>query len=356
MMAYRLGRRNKSGKAIWPKATPQTKTTSAVARVPDLAPKTSTFIVAGAEYLPARKVDNAYFSALTGRPPEWFQRAAGIRERRRARPDENANTMAMSAVAQLLETDAGSLAGVDLVIGASYTPWDTLGTIAHAVQRRFGLHEARAIYLSTGCSSFLNAMELAAAYFESGRSCRALIVAAEHNSLYTRDEDEKSGHLWGDGAVAALLSSESPGTASLHVLDIFTRGLGDVGLGPDALHLLPRSQGLIMPSGRDVFQHACREMENSIRSMLARHRLSVDQIRLLVPHQANDRIISHLERSLGAQPEQMARTIDYLGNTGAASTAITLFRHQHMLEDGELAMLVTFGGGYSTGCALLRKA
>lgn len=263
--------------------------------------------------------------------------------------------MAVCAVSRLLETSSIALDDVDLIIGASYTPWDTLGTIAHVVQRQFGMRRARAIYLSTGCSSFINALELAAAYFESGRSHRALIVASEHNSLYSRDEDEKSGHLWGDGAIAVLLSSENPGTASMQVLDIATQGLGDIGHGPDALHLLPHGQGLIMPNGRDVFQHACREMENSVRSMLARHQLSIAQIRLLVPHQANDRIISKVAQSLDARPEQVARTIGSLGNTGAASTAITLFRYQDMLKDDELAILVTFGGGYSTGCALLRK-
>src|SRR4051812_7331771 len=109
-------------------------------------------IVAGAEYIPARVADNAHFSRLTGRSPEWFERLTGIATRHRAAENENATTMAVSAVEKLVETSNISLEGVDLVVGASCTPWDTVATMAHVVQRHFGLRGARAIYLSTACS------------------------------------------------------------------------------------------------------------------------------------------------------------------------------------------------------------
>lgn len=313
-------------------------------------------IIAGAEYLPTQIAGNEYFSSLTGRTPEWFERATGIGERRRAGPEENTNTMAISAVARLVDEESGCLEGVDLIVGASYTPWDTVGTMAHVVQRQFHIGGAKAIYLSTACSSFINALELAAAYFETGRSRRALIIAAEHNSLYANDSDEKAGHLWGDGAIAMVVAPRSRASKMLlNVIDILSMGLADIGMGPEGVYLQPRTSGLVMPNGKDVFQNACREMENAVRSMLARNRLSMEQVRLLVPHQANDRIISHVADRLAASPVQVARTIGYLGNTGCASTAITLLRHQHLLDEGDIAMLVTFGGGYSMGCALLQK-
>ncbi|GGA81901.1 3-oxoacyl-[acyl-carrier-protein] synthase 3 [Arenimonas soli] len=312
-------------------------------------------IVAGSAYLPERVADNNYFSQLTGRAPEWFERATGIARRRRAGPEENTNTMAIAAVALLQESSGLDLSDIDLVVGASYTPWDTVGTMAHAVQRHFGLAGAKAIYLSTACSSFINAMELAAAYIETGRCRRALIVAAEHNSLYADDRDEQAGHLWGDAATAMVVEAHVPGgAAALRVLDITSRGLADIGMGPGGVYLQPRSAGLVMPYGKDVFQHACREMETTARTMLGRHGLSIADIRLLVPHQANDRIITQIAGRLGVDDAQVARTIHELGNTGCASTAITLLRHQHLLTPGDVVMLVTFGGGYSTGCALLR--
>lgn len=313
-------------------------------------------IVAGAAYLPDRVADNHYFAELTGRAPEWFERATGIARRRRAGPDENTNTMAIAAVERLRESSDIDLSEIDLVLGASYTPWDTVGTMAHAVQRHYGLAGAKAIYLSTACSSFINALELAAAYLETGRSRRALIIAAEHNSLYTDDRDEQAGHLWGDGAIAVVVEMPQPGAGgSLRVLDIDSRGLADVGMGPNGVYLQPRNAGLVMPNGKDVFQNACREMENTARAMLERNGLSISDIRLLVPHQANDRIISQIADRLGFSDAQVGRTIRELGNTGCASTAITLLRYQHVLAPGDVAMLVTFGGGYSTGCALLRR-
>lgn len=312
-------------------------------------------IVAGAEYVPARIADNHHFSQLTGRSPEWFERLTGIVARHRAAEGENANTMAVSAVRRLVEEPGVSLEGVDLVIGASCTPWDTVATIAHVIQRHFGLRGARAIYLSTACSSFINALELAAVYFETKRARRALIVVAEHMSLYSHDEDEQSGHLWGDAAVALLVSADPVGSNGLTVIDIDTVGLADVGAGPSAVYMTPRDEGLVMPNGKDVFNHACREMENAASGMLARHGLAVGRLRLLVPHQANQRIIDQVSRRMGLEPRQMACTIRELGNTGSVSVPITLLRCGEQLKAGDHSLLVTFGGGYSCGCALLQR-
>jgi 3-oxoacyl-[acyl-carrier-protein] synthase-3 len=306
------------------------------------------------EYLPERIVDNEYFSARTGRDPEWFERRTGILERRRAGPDENTNTMAIAAVERLAATHAGALSAVDFVIGCSYTPWDTIGTVAHVVQRHFALERARALYISSACSSFLNAMELAAAYFDSGRAANALIVAAEHNSLYSRDEDRQSGHLWGDGAAAVLATRAAPPGLSYNVLDVTTAGLGHVGLGPEAVLLTPRARGLTMPHGKDVFHHACYAMENSVREMLAKHGLAPHDLALLVPHQANRRILDHVVGQLQILPERLATTLERLGNTGCASVPLTLAHYAGRLTPGDLVLLVAFGGGYSSGAALLR--
>jgi 3-oxoacyl-[acyl-carrier-protein] synthase-3 len=313
------------------------------------------FIHASGEYLPERTVDNDYFSRLTGRPPQWFEQLTGIRERRRAAEGENANSMAIAAVRNLLRTGGESaLADVDLIVGASYTPWDTIGTIAHVLQREFQLSNARAMYVSTACSSFIDAIDMTEAYFGSGRARKALVVASEHNSLYSSDSDEKSGHLWGDGAAAFLIGA-SAGPLKLQILDTHTVGLADRGRGPLGITMMPRDGGLVMHHGKDIFVHACREMAGIARMLLERNRLGIGDVRLLVPHQANKRIIDAVIEDLAIPAQRVAFTIGELGNTGCASVAITMHRFMHKLEPGELALLIAFGGGYSAAAALVKR-
>ena len=308
-----------------------------------------------ASYLPASIVDNRRLGELTGRDSDFFLRRTGIRERRRAAEGENTNTMAVSAVRALAPRSQALLPEVDLLIGCSYTSWDLIGTVAHAVQRACDVTRARAFTLSSACSSVANALEVAAAFFDAGRSQCALIVAADHNSLYSDDSDPRSGHLWGDGAAALLLCREPQAGASFAVRDVWTAGLAHVGVGPEGVALRPRAGGLVMPNGRDVFIQACEGMEAAARLVLERNGLRPDELRLLVPHQANQRIMDHVAAKLAINPEHVASTIANYGNTGCASALITLEHYQQQLQAGDLALVVTFGGGYSAGAALLLK-
>lgn len=312
------------------------------------------FIHASAEYIPARVVDNAYFSELTGRATHWFEQLTGIRERRRAAENENANTMSISAVENLVRDEPEVLRGVDLIVGASYTPWDTIGTMAHEIQKHFSLHNARALYLSTACSSFIDALELVAAYFQSGRASRALVVAVEHNSLYSRDSDDRSGHLWGDGAAALVITREASGQ-SVEIVDVRAVGRADIGRGPEGIRMIPHREGLVMLYGKDIFMHACREMVAAASDILAKHGIALEDMQLLIPHQANKRIIDCVVEHLKLPAERAALTIGELGNTGCASVAITYHRSWRRLARGAYGAIVTFGGGYSAGAALIKK-
>lgn len=260
--------------------------------------------------------------------------------------------MAVAAARELARLEPSAMHDVDLIIGCTYTPWDTVGTLAHAVQRDLGITRARAFHLSAACSSVINAFEVVAAMFESGRSGVALVVAAEHNSRYARDRDEQSGHLWGDGAAAVLL--RRGGAGRLELIDVATAGLAHLGRGPEAVYLRPLADGLVMPFGKDVFGNACVEMETQARCLLSRNGLAPSDLRLVVPHQANQRILDRLSEALGLEPARVASSIASLGNTGCASTLITLQEHLCTLRSGDHLLIVVFGGGYSAGCALLR--
>jgi len=313
------------------------------------------FVHAISEYLPDRVVDNAYFGQLTGKPAEWFERLTGIRTRRRASAHENATTMAVEAALRLATVRPELIAAVDLVIGSSYTPWDTVGTIAHHVQRKLELDGIRALYLSTACSSFLNSLEIAWAFSAIGESTGSLIVCAEHNSGFSVDDDLMSGHLWGDGAAAVLVSTSPYPAAQFEVIDVRSAAFANAGHGPGGVFLEPRGRGLQMPHGKDVFALACRHMQAMGIALLEANGLSLADVALLVPHQANMRIIERVAASLGIKAPRIAETVTTLGNTGSASIPITMSRYVNTLREGDVVLMVAFGGGYSAGAALLRR-
>jgi 3-oxoacyl-[acyl-carrier-protein] synthase-3 len=172
---------------------------------------------------------------------------------------------------------------VDLIVGATYTPYDTMGTLAHAVQRFFGIPQARAVSIPSACSSFLNAIEIVEGYFATDKARKAIVVASEHNSAYSDDMDAQSGHLWGDGAAAVFISKEKLSDEDIEILDLNTTGLGHIGKGTEAVCLRPNEGGLKMPFGRDVFTHACRYMLSEVKDILEKNRLTPGQIVHLIP-------------------------------------------------------------------------
>ncbi|MET0988711.1 MAG: 3-oxoacyl-[acyl-carrier-protein] synthase III C-terminal domain-containing protein [Steroidobacteraceae bacterium] len=231
---------------------------------------------------------------------------------------------------------------------------DTIGTLAHVIQRRFDLRNAKALYLSTACSSFVDALELATAYCETRRASKALIVAAEHNSAYARDEDITSGHLWGDGAAAVTVGVDGA-RAEFKVLDVTSHGLAHQGHGPDAISLSTRTRALTMPHGREVFERACEEMANAVRGVLTANELSLGDVALIVPHQANKRIIHHVAKQLGLPPDRMGFTIGSLGTRAVPALPSRCIGTRRRHGRGARVVLVTFGGGYSVGAALLQR-
>ena len=149
------------------------------------------FITTVSHYLPEQRVPNEHFKNLNGLDDEWIFDRTGIRTRSKAAPGENANTMAVKAVSRALDTLPFDIKDVDLIIGASYSPYDTVATIGHTVQREFAIPEAQVIYISSACSSLVNALEIVEGYFAMGKATRALVIASEHNTLYSDDTCEK---------------------------------------------------------------------------------------------------------------------------------------------------------------------
>lgn len=312
------------------------------------------YINAVAHYLPSKVVDNDYFLDVNGLSNEWIFQRTGIKERRRASSNENSNTMGIEAVKAAIPNIPYPVSEVDLIIGATYTPHDTVGTLSHVVQREFNIENAAAVTITSACSSLINAIEIVEGYFALNKATKAIVIASEHNTSYSNDSDEKSGHLWGDGAAALFISKERQCETDMKIESITTKGLGHVGKGPEGVYLLPRTDGIAMPFGKDVFVNACTYMIQSLEEAMSSKGYSFNDITYLIPHQANMRIISQMAHLLDFPQDSIFANIQELGNTGCASTAIALSQNLDKLKKNDLLGITVFGGGYSSGAILVR--
>jgi 3-oxoacyl-[acyl-carrier-protein] synthase III len=304
-------------------------------------------------YLPVQVVTNEHFTKLNGLSDEWIIERTGIRERRKAAPDEDTNTMAIAAVDALRAGAPYDLSTVDFIVGGTYTPHDTIVTLAHAVQHHIGVADIPVVSVSSACSTLLNALEIVQGYFAMGKASRALVIVSDHNTAYNNESDTVAGHLWGDGAAALLVSKESVSPGDMRIVDILTGGAATVGKATVGVSLKPVQKGIIMPNGRDVFQWACHYMAQVTRTIVERNGYQVQDIDWLIPHQANLRISRNVVKALELPEERALSNIERLGNTGCAGAAIALAENYDRIVASALTVITVFGGGYSYGAALL---
>lgn len=314
------------------------------------------FINAVSHYVPSHILSNEYFTALNGLTSDWLESRTGIRERRKAGPEENTQTMAVEAVKCLQRKAIDLLPQIDLVVAATYSPHDTVATLGHAVQHHLPVGEIPVVTISAACSSLINALEIVQGYFAMGKAQTALVVASEHNTRYNNEDDPKSGHLWGDGAAALLVTKEQQREDALRIIDIVTGGAGSVGKNLQGVKLIPRGAGIFMPNGRDVFIHATQYMGRISEQLLHKHGKTVEDLRFFIPHQANMRISRKVAQDLNLPIEKVVSNIQYLGNTGCAGCGIGLSEVWGDINPGDLVVMSVFGGGYSYGAALLEAA
>ncbi|MPR33779.1 ketoacyl-ACP synthase III [Cytophagaceae bacterium SJW1-29] len=305
-------------------------------------------------YLPSEIIGNEYFTELNNLSSEWIVERTGISERRKAGDGENTNTMAIDSVKSLLETIPYSKNEIDLIVGATYTPYDTIVSPAHAVQHFLEIPDIPVVSVSSACSSLLNAIELVEGYFAMKKATRALVVVSDHNTAYYNERDTISGHLWGDGASALLISKERQTDSDLFIRKLITGGAATSGKAIEAVVLRPNERGVVMPYGRDVFQNACTYMPKVSQQVLQACGLTIADIDYLIPHQANHRISLNVIGTLGISEDKLLSNIQRLGNTGCAGCAIALSENFDRFEKGQRLVVTVFGGGTPMGPCLSR--
>lgn len=312
--------------------------------------------------LPDRVVPNAYFETLVDTSDEWIRERTGIVERHFAADDEATSDLA-TAAARLALDSAGLAPGqLDLIVCATLTPDTPIPSAAVWVQRKLGI-SAPAFDVNAACAGFSYALSTGTAFIESGQAETVLVIGAEVLSRVMDYRDRGTSILFGDGAGAVVLRpSEGPGIlgsvlgADGRAAEILMIPAG--GSANPASHetVDARDHSIRMPNGRDVFKRAVVEMSNACRQLLEKSGFGPDDVDLLIPHQANARIMRAVGERLGIDESRAVIDVASVGNTSAASIPIALDRawHAGRVREGDLVLLTSFGAGLAWGANLVR--
>lgn len=312
-------------------------------------------------YAPERVLTNADLEKIVDTTDEWILSRTGIRERRIARPDETTSDMGAEAARRALAQAGVGAEQVDLIIVATITPDMGFPNTACFVQSKIGAVNAYCYDLEAACSGFLFALEVARQAVASGSVDTVLVVGAEKISCITDWKDRSLCVLFGDGAGAAVLQATERAGLQSSVLRSDGR-LSQLLMLPGGGSKYPASaetleQGLhyMKMDGRDVFKHAVTCMTDVARKALEKAGMTVEDLKLIIPHQANQRIISAIGDRLGGRPDQYYVNLDRYGNTSAASIILALDEavQAGRLQRGDRVLLVAFGGGFTWGATVL---
>jgi 3-oxoacyl-[acyl-carrier-protein] synthase-3 len=314
-------------------------------------------------YSPAKILTNADWERMLETSDTWIQERTGIRERHVAEEGETTASMAAEASVRAL-ADAGCEAGqVDSIVVASATPDRLLPSVAVDLQARIGAVNAQAFDVQAACSGWLYGLVVGEGLIASGTGERVLVLGAEKLTAIMDWQDRSTAVLFGDGAGAALLTKAD---GDRGIISSYLRSDGTLAEllwrpGGGAIH--PPSEAMlkdrsyyIKMAGREVFKHAVRNMADAAGKALQKAGITADQVDLLVPHQANLRIIDATAEHAGIPPERCFVNVDRYGNTSSASIPIALdeARRSGRLKPGMTVLMVTFGAGLTWGAMVVK--
>jgi 3-oxoacyl-[acyl-carrier-protein] synthase III len=297
--------------------------------------------------LPDNVVENAPIAERIGVEPAWITKRTGISARRRTLYVEGLSDLAIEAGQRALDAAGLNASYVDAVLVATSSADDVVPQAAPIVAGALGADRAMAWDVGLACTGFLAGLQQGAALIESGRANTVLLIGADVLGRYTDHDDRKTAALFGDGAGAAVLAPGGPASIGPIVLGVNSQR--------DVLYI-DRTENVVRMDGRLVYSEAVDHMERSCRDLLQLAELGIDDIDLVVAHQANARIINAVRERFGLEHDRVADYVADLGNTSAASIPLALSLAQ---DDGRLpaadghVLLTAFGAGFSWGAALL---
>lgn len=305
-------------------------------------------IIGSGMALPAQVVTNFDLEKRLDTSDEWISKRTGIKERRWLTEDETLHDLALEASQQAI-ADAGiAAADIDRVIVATATPDQLIPGIAPGLATALGAKNPGAVDVNAACAGFLVALEQGAAMIESGRADNVLVVGAEALSRITDMDDRGTAVLFGDGAGAVVL------TAGEFELGIGRFVQASDGSMADLLYV-PRDTNALTMNGREVYRHAVDRMAEAARQAVENAGIDVEDIDLLVAHQANQRIIDATAKAVNLPDEKIVLHIDRAANTSAASIPLALAdaEARGVLKPGNRVLLAAFGGGFVWGATVI---
>ena len=308
------------------------------------------------KYLPEKVLTNADIEKLVETSDAWIQERTGVRERHIAADNESASSMGLSAARQALEQAEIDPADLDLVIAATTTPDGMFPATASHIQHGLGAKRAGAFDVNAACVGFLSGLATGSQFIETGTYERVLVVGTEVLSRIVDWTDRGTCVLFGDAAGAVVLEASDRGGPVSFVLHSDGGGADKLfAHGPASRPEHADDGGFISMDGPHIFKFAVHAMESAAREAMDKAGMKVDDIDLLVSHQANLRIIRATAKALGLPEEKAMINVDRYGNTSSASIPVALREawEQDRLHDGDRVVLMTFGGGLAWGAMVL---
>ena len=319
-------------------------------------------------YVPPRVVTNDEIARMVETNNDWIVERTGIHERHWAEKGTPTSELAVHAVEDLLKNRGIDGSEIELIIVSTVTPDMFFPSTACLIQERIGAKKAWGYDILAACSSFLYALTTGAQFIESGRHKKVLIVGADVMTTILDPEDRTTIILFGDGAGAVLLEPTEEGEEDYGILDFrhevdgsgaeFLNMPGGGSLNPPSHETIDQKMHYIHQSGQQVFKFAVRKMEELSTAMLAKHKLTGDDLGCFIAHQANLRIIDATASKIGIDPEKVIKNIHKYGNTTAATIPLAIGDaiESGRLKKGDLVLFAAVGAGFTSGSVLARWA
>lgn len=312
------------------------------------------------KYVPERVLTNFDLEKMVDTSDEWIRTRTGIRERHIAAPGETCLTMSLASSRKALEVAGLRPADLQLIIVATSTPDYLVPSVASMLQDQLEAPGVPAFSIQAGCTGWVYALVTACQFLQTGAYRNALVVGSEHMSIGVDWTDRNTCVLFGDGSGAAVLEASDLPTGLL-AFELGSDGSeyeaiifpGCAGRHPPSHEVIDRKLHYFRMDGQAVFKFASRVMSDSVTHVISNSGLTPDDVELIIPHQANDRIIELARRRLRVPPEKVMVNIDRYGNTSAASIPLALVDaiEEGRVKSGDHLVFVGFGAGLTWAAA-----